>query len=353
MIPFAQASHRAQLLRLRALAAQALTHYPLRVRSLRAIHHGENATFELRATLLATPHQPQIQGWPAHLNPDRFLVRVHRHGYNSEADIQSELMWLDALAQRGLPVQRPVLTHDGHAVVTARAPGVEQPRRCTVLRWIDGRFIGRPAPLHMERVGQLTAQLHEHASGWTPPPGFTRRRMSAPQVMDSMLSRPSQQLLQEALSPSDQATIQGAIARCQDMLHALGEAPQVFGLIHSDLHMGNILFRGERALALDFDDCAFGHFLHDVATTLSAWEARPELEAMTTAYARGYARVRPWPPEASALLPQLMLTRRLIMLCWILDRAQDSPRLAAMRQGAIARTLSVIRDAQEAKTPWA
>jgi Ser/Thr protein kinase RdoA (MazF antagonist) len=55
----------------------------------------------------------------------------------------------------------------------------------------------------------------------------------------------------------------------------LGASPDVFGLIHSDLHQENYLFHRGRVRAIDFDDCGWGHFVYDLAVTLSELQHLP------------------------------------------------------------------------------
>lgn len=45
-----------------------------------------------------------------------------------------------------------------------------------------------------------------------------------------------------------------------------------FGLIHADLRLANLLVDGELTRIIDFDDCGFGWYLHDLASALSSHE---------------------------------------------------------------------------------
>ena len=55
-------------------------------------------------------------------------------------------------------------------------------------------------------------------------------------------------------------------------MQRLGQGPNVFGLIHADAHLDNVLFDGQQARLIDFDDCGFGYRIYDVAVAL--WELR-------------------------------------------------------------------------------
>ena len=73
------------------LAHQALARYPAALRGeLKLLCRSENATFLLQAA------------------GKRYALRLHRPNYHSKADIQSELLWLDALRDIGIMVPQAI-----------------------------------------------------------------------------------------------------------------------------------------------------------------------------------------------------------------------------------------------------
>ena len=127
-----------QVRRLRRLAERAVPLFiPGDVR-LTLIQHGENTTY--RVDVSDTDAAPaDLTGSPYAENRD--LLRVHRTGYQSADSIASELAWLSALRhQAGLVVPEPVPSLEGAPLVTVSAPGIPEPRVCSLLRWINGRF---------------------------------------------------------------------------------------------------------------------------------------------------------------------------------------------------------------------
>ena len=103
---------------------------------------------------------------------------MHRDGYQTDAAIRSEVMWLEALARAGIVAPRPVRTSDDQVFAVASAPGVPGSRRVTVLRWLVGASVQRSLrPSHMRYLGDLMAQLQAHGAAWTAPPQFERPRL--------------------------------------------------------------------------------------------------------------------------------------------------------------------------------
>ena len=156
-------SRRAQVLRLGHVALAAVGRYPLPHGRLMFVTHGENTTFR---------HDSAA---------GRHLVRVHRpqrHGrdVDSAAAIRSEIAWLRP-SGRTLTWLSPsrLSARDGASTVEVSAAG--ETRVCSVLRWMDGRIHETSArPVHLRRLGDAMARLHDQADAWTPPPDFVRIR---------------------------------------------------------------------------------------------------------------------------------------------------------------------------------
>ena len=109
--------------------------------------------------------------------------------------------------------------------------------------------------------------MHAHSETWRPPAGFVRRAVDADGLMGAA---PHWGAFwgHAALTPAER----GSADRDRERLHAaLGRLPRDplwFGMIHADLHHGNLLADGERLTVIDFDDCAFGWHLYDLAVAL-------------------------------------------------------------------------------------
>jgi Ser/Thr protein kinase RdoA (MazF antagonist) len=142
-----------------ALAHAALTHYAL------------SPDVELALCNVSENHTYRVQD-PA--GGAGFALRVHRPGYRSAQDIESELAWLDALDRDGV-VQTPgvVAATDGRRVVQASAPGAGT-RHVVVFDWVPGIApdldSGAAAREQFQTLGAISARMHRHARVW-PRPG--------------------------------------------------------------------------------------------------------------------------------------------------------------------------------------
>jgi Ser/Thr protein kinase RdoA (MazF antagonist) len=95
----------------------------------------------------------------------RYALRVHRPGYRTARQIESELEWLDALRHDGaVDTCVPVRAPDGERVVSVSADGLE--RNVVLFDWLPG---SEPDPEGDEVIagfrllGAVSARMHAHA----------------------------------------------------------------------------------------------------------------------------------------------------------------------------------------------
>ena len=327
MKPFAALSKRGQIGRLQHMAEAALPAFGVAAAQVVPLQHFGNTTYRIDA-------------------PDgsRYVLRIQRPDLHSVEQVRSELTWLAALRRETeLGVPEPVPTQDGDLLRVVAVPGVPEPRTCVLFRWMAGRFLDSGLqPRHLDRVGEFTARLHDHAVGWTPPPGFVRGRVetlsmggpggavirhSDDPLADEVVAY-SQELVSTLYSPEEGALVAAALHHVREMLAELDQTGQAFGLIHADLHQWNYLFDHGAVRAIDFDDCGYGYFLYDLAVTLSPspvhYGEDDQYPAFRAALLRGYGRLRPLPPEPERYLDTFLILRRVQLMLWGLE-SRDEP----------------------------
>ena len=316
---FDSLSRRAQVARLRALGRAALAAYGLGEAPMRLLQHEYNTTFRVAG---------------------RFVLRVGRAQGQTLAALGSEAAWLRALAEEtDLVVPAPVPARDGALAVSAIAPGVPGARACVLLRWVEGRFRDASlAPVHARRIARVQAALHEHALGWTPPPGFTRPPALRLTARAAEGAEPPTRRRPCGWSPGSARRATWRRSRPRSRASGRRSAswrPQPGGvaLIHGDLHHENVVFARGEARAIDFDDCGHGPLLYDLAVTRFELTSRP---ALREALLDEYAALRGLPPRAEEHLAALELLRRIQMIMWVLE-SREHPRFRSCWRALGAR----------------
>ncbi len=277
----------------------------------------------------------------------RAALRLHRRGYQSEDAIRSELWWLDALADAGLPVPRPVRTGDG-ALLARLSDG----RIASMLTWVDGTPVGEagvPLPgdgealmrLHAS-IGHAVAELHVATDRLHLPPTFQRPRWDTEGLLgdaplwgrfwEHAAARPEEtRLLEDAR--------RAAIAQLAD--YAATGADQ--GLIHADVLRENVLMQDHRAALIDFDDSGFGFRLYDLGTALSQNLGEPHLPQIALGLVEGYATLRPLSDQDCRMLPWFTLLRCLASVGWTMPRlGADDPRMRLYIERAVLAARVVL-----------
>jgi Ser/Thr protein kinase RdoA (MazF antagonist) len=324
MRPFAELGRRGQVGRLKQLARAALAQYDLDITRMTPMVHAENTTFRLDGA-----------------DGARYVLRITRPGKNTVEGVRSEMMWLTALRRdTALGVPAPVPTRTGELLTVAAADGVPEPRTCVVFRWVMGRFLNEGlTPRHLAQVGAFIARLHDHAAGFTPPAGFRR---GYPDRVDDAVIADNTGRVAEVCPPEDVELVRVTLGRIRHTIDSLGEGPDAYGLIHADLHQWNYLFHKGEVQAIDFDDCGYGHFLYDLAVTLSEIPDRPDIAALREALLAGYRTVRPLNPAHEPALAAVLVLRHIHLMLWVIEM-RDHPDFRDDWQRDAAHLLNKVR----------
>lgn len=319
---FTNLSYRGQVKRLKRLARQVLLNYNLGQVHLVSLSHGENTTFRVEVEAnFASQNLKEL---------NKYVLRIYRHNKHSIAAIHSELLWLESLHhENDLVVPEPIPTLDGSLLATAEAPGVPEPRCCALFRWLPGRFLKtRLNDRAMEKVGRFLARLHQHSQQFIPPEGFERPRWDEDGLLGAFpISLPNEG--EGFVLPQSQSVLESAAWQIRERLQRLSQHSKSFGLIHSDLHLGNCKFHKGEVQVFDFDDCGWGYYLHDLAVTLYYLRHREEFSALQTALLEGYQQLRSLPEQHESYLKAMIAARRLHLMRDLVLR-QDNPKLRAL-----------------------
>jgi len=274
--------------------------------SIRLLNLSENATFGLTDS-----------------NGHELVLRVHRVGYSSAEEIRSELTWIDALRRdRIIDTAAPIMGVDGERVQVLAPYASGGPRLAVAFERVPGSEPDETDALSwFERLGELTACLHGHSRAWVRPAGFVRKRWDvASMVGPNGYWGPWQAA--KGLDASGKAVVERVLDVIAHRLQRYGQGNEVFGLVHADLRLANLLVTGERMSIIDFDDCGFSWFAYDFATAVSFIEHRPVVPELLAAWCSGYERVAVLSGATRAELPTFVMLRRILLTAWLASHAE-------------------------------
>lgn len=249
---------------------------------------------------------------------ESFLLRMYIPPLRGEDALRSELLWLEALGREArVPVPAPVPADDGS--LTRHISAQTLPERllralarrlserfetrgkevapshwlCALQRWMPGTHRRKGLTLDdLTLLGSYIARLHNHAEQYQVPDGFARPRWGWEWVFGD--GAPLWSRGEFFYSTSEMDVFRATADLVRRDLETLGESRDVFGLIHRDLTLTNLVFREGDACAVDFDSCGWGHYLLDLAVALLPLEAyRGRSSALQSALLEGYQRECP------------------------------------------------------------
>jgi len=297
-----------------AIAEQSLSDWALAPDDIEIVSRSENTVFRL--------------GLP---DGRQFALRIHRPGYHTLPELESELLWTQALNEAEISVPVGVRTLGGPGYATTPTPDGASSRAVGLVEWIDGDVLSasmqsatdaRVIVGHFEQLGRIAASMHNQAIAWTPPVEFTRHAFDVPgYVGESPFWGRFWDI--PILTMGQREVLRRARAEIRSALTEYGTGRGTYSMIHADLHVHNFLVDRAGALhVIDFDDAGFGWHQYDFATALFGLEEQPYFAAITTAMIDGYRKVRPLSEEAASLIPLFLLIRRLVLIGWRWDRPE-------------------------------
>ena len=270
----------------------------------------------------------------------RYALRVHRPGYRTARQIESELEWLDALRGDGaVDTCVPVRTPEGERVVGVAADGFGA-RNVVLFDWLPGR---EPDPegddviAGFRMLGAVSARMHAHARAWRRPDGFDRPAWD----YDHTLGRHGHWgAWQDGLGigSAERETLARLDAAIAGRLAAYGRSDDRFGLVHADIRLANLLVDDGHVRVIDFDDCGYAWFMYDFATTVSFMEDHPRVPELRDAWLEGYRAVAPLAAGDEAELDTFVMLRRLLLVAWIGSHHTFATEAAELGAGFTAGT---------------
>jgi Ser/Thr protein kinase RdoA (MazF antagonist) len=272
-----------------------------------------------------------------------YALRLHRPGYRTAQQIESELEWLDALRQDGaVDTCVPVPAPGGVRVVEVSADGVG-PRNAVLFEWLPG---AEPDPEGDEVIGgfrmlgAVSARMHAHARAWTPPAGFARPAWDYEHTLGAAGHWGA---WQDGLGigPDERGLLSRLDAAIARRLAAYGRSNERFGLVHADIRLANLLVDDGHVRVIDFDDCGYAWFMYDFATTVSFMEDHPRVPELRDAWLEGYRSVAPLAADDEAELDTFVMLRRLLLVAWIGSHHTFATEAAELGAGFTAGTCAL------------
>jgi Ser/Thr protein kinase RdoA (MazF antagonist) len=297
------------------IAEKSLAYFPCKTAlTMKLLNYSENATYLIKDSG----------------SGEKYILRVSRPGYHTKEEIEGELAWLKAIHENTpIEVLLPLPNKKGEYIQVIRLENAPEKYLCTMFTFLNGDLLDEENESaligHFETLGEVTAHLHEHSIHWE-----KSREIKRPfWDFDTTLGeRPIWGRWQDgrAITAERAAIFQKVADTIQKRLDQFGKGPSRFGIIHADLRLTNFIVEGEKIKVIDFDDCGFGWYLYDLASSLSFIEHKTYVPELIQAWLKGYRKVRELSPEEEAEIPTFIMLRRLMLIAWIGSRNNETTK---------------------------
>ncbi|MBS0660015.1 MAG: phosphotransferase [Verrucomicrobia bacterium] len=259
------------------------------------------------ATILGSSRGLESELWRVRLGDQEFALRRLAGTRHCVAEVAAELGILHHLQQPELRTPRPRPRRNDEIGPMIDAGDGSVRSLWSVLSWVEGQAAeGLPSQAQARVLGATMAHLHAQSKS-LPIPAYRVR----PKYDAACFERAAETLLRDfgpnLLEAQRIRLLQGLAQGCR-RLTELGRNFDRCGLIHADLHPGNVVWSelDPRPGLIDFGRCGFGPLVLDLA--MAQHYVTPELGAALFA---GYAAGASLSESEIAALPALRL------LAWI------------------------------------
>lgn len=285
------------------VAETSLEHWHLEPESIEVVSQSENIVFKVVA-----------------LDQRAYALRLHRPGYHSLQELESEQIWIQALDEFGLQVPNSLKSDQGSHFLAVDCG--ETTRYAGLIKWFDGMPLiklpeQRQALIQpMAFLGETCARMHNQASQWPSPADFTRPQLD----IDGFFgSNPFWGKFWEVpdLTPRQESQFLLIREKLITLLTQYGKPNDTFSMIHADMHEGNVMVSTDDFLLIDFDDAGFGWHLYDLAVVLFNHAESDNYETLKDTLIKSYRKTRNLSNDDLALLPYFILTRALVTVSWL------------------------------------
>jgi Ser/Thr protein kinase RdoA (MazF antagonist) len=248
-------------------AKKVISLYEVSYNDIIFVRHNENIIYKLTDTL----------------HNKSYVLRIHKSnvlgltgvGHTYEG-LASEMEFLTYLSENtSLKVQTPLRNLAGEYVTTYRDDEFQAPVYSTLMEWLDGSTLTLKEDNLDDIIfslGEKVATLHEASRRFQPKIGFVRPEYSLSSLESAM--HDIKYGIEVDLYTMEQYKLMEKVAeRVIDKIKLLDQQSDVWGIIHADYQLGNIIVNNGEPNFIDFSLSGYGYYLFDLGSAASILES--------------------------------------------------------------------------------
>lgn len=237
------------------------------------------------------------------IDDKKYILRISHHDHQPYEKILGEIEFIQYLHEHGANVVVPVATKTG---MLSERLGDGFTASC--FEFASGRHVKKEdkSPEFFQEYGRVVAEFHKLTLDYNP----THKR---DQWDEDVLFDTCEQYL-----PEDKLVLMDVLRESIDRLNQLPKEKDSYGLIHTDIHMGNFFVDGTEFHVFDFDDAAYNWFISDIAIVLFyvIWlqDSNDEVDFIMSNFMKGYNEIYKLDDYWFKQFDEFLKFRRLLLL---------------------------------------
>ncbi|MGD8487725.1 MAG: homoserine kinase [Anaerolineae bacterium] len=238
-----------------------------------------------------------------------FMFRYYEN--RSEGSVLFESDLLAYLTKRNYPCPAPIRNQQGMCV------GLYRHKPYMIFEFVAGQHIAHPDAHHQRQLVQKAAELHIYTQDFRSP--YAAHRWNYDPALCRSLARARVVKLNTTWANDKYTWLTSELAELK--------LPQSLpkGICHCDLHFSNVLFRGNKLVALlDFDDANYTFLSFDLVGLIESWAWPDTADRLDLVKAcsivREYAKHRPLPAVEQQYLYDVYKLSILFDCVWYFGR---------------------------------
>lgn len=263
-------------------------------------------------------------------NGVKSVMRIGRPGYHTKDELDAELIWLKEIRKNTPLVVSGAIKGVNSEYVQEVSCSLTPNKKyyCVMYEFLEGNAPNENDEENVVKqfvnLGETTGYLHRQVKMWNKANDLNRFTWD----YDSMIgTNPRWGKWQNAVDMTIE--IEELLTRTSKMIRKriinYGKCKDKFGLIHADLRLANLLIDGEQIKVIDFDDCGYGWFMHDMAASISFIEDKPIAKELINSWIEGYSKVQKLKKEDINEIDTFVMQRRLQLMAWLASHYESDP----------------------------
>ncbi len=245
-----------------------------------------------------------------------YSLRVYRCNSFPREAIEFEAEALNYLHDQGFPVAYPIVRKSGGYLTEIAAP---EGQRCVLLTSFADGEPPSYEPLENSRlVGESVAQMHLISNGFKA--SHERAHLDLQSLLEDSMAVIRAHI---AHRPDDLMAIEKIAQEALLSVKAVPENLVDTGLCHGDLHGYNLHLHEGKVTHFDFEECAYGYRVYDLATFKWGVCMGEQRAARWSAFVEGYESIRPIAEPDRSLIDKFVVIRDLSNIAFEMRNLKD------------------------------